>query len=191
MNLDPLGLIDQPSLNSVDEEVDRLDQPETSIQAILREVPTVNYINNLVTDDQTNQLSGFENQNQLQPKKLTRKRKGDPSEWRDNRNKKLKNSGQAYEGARNKKYHPNKNVLPNCACKKGCGLKFNTEDRQALHTNFYKLANREFQWQFITRHVKSSDVKRVTVNRKNNRSQTLKYYFPLNNEEIQVCKVFF
>uniref|UniRef100_A0A2A4JSZ9 Uncharacterized protein n=1 Tax=Heliothis virescens TaxID=7102 RepID=A0A2A4JSZ9_HELVI len=44
-----------------------------------------------------------ENQNQLQSRKLSRKRKGDPSEWRDNKNKKLKNSGQAYEGARNKK----------------------------------------------------------------------------------------
>ncbi|KAH9634401.1 hypothetical protein HF086_000227 [Spodoptera exigua] len=94
---------------------------------------------------------------------LSRKRKRNASEWRDNKNKKLKNSGQAYEGARNKKHHEKKNISSdNCACKKGCGLKFNTEDRLALHTNFYKLANRELQWQYITRHVKSNDVKRVT-----------------------------
>lgn len=75
--------------------------------------------------------------------------------------------------------------------KKSCWLKFNAENRLALHSDFYKLANRELQWQYITRHVKSSNVKKVTVNRKSNRSQTLKYYFPLNNEETQVCKVFF
>ncbi|CAG4981678.1 unnamed protein product [Parnassius apollo] len=124
MNLDPLDCIDQPSRNSVDEESDRLGQPGTPIQAIPVEVPAFNDINEL-----TNQVPEFENQNQIQPKMLLRKRKGDPSEWRDNKNKKLKNSGQAYEGARNKKHHEKKNILSNCACKKGCALKFNTEDR--------------------------------------------------------------
>ncbi|CAG5044450.1 unnamed protein product [Parnassius apollo] len=93
MNLDPLDCIDQPSRNSVEEEPDRLGQPGTTIQAIPVKVPAVNNTNEL-----TNQVSEFENQNQLQPKKLIRKRKGDPSEWRDNKNKKLKNPGQAYEG---------------------------------------------------------------------------------------------
>lgn len=159
-NVNPLDLIDKLSSNSVnEEEPDSLSQPETLAPVIPVEPSAVNDINEFVTNDQATQVSDAENQNQLQPKKLTRKRKADPSEWRDNKNKLLKNSGQAYEGARNKKYHLNKNILPNCACKKKLLVKVK-EDRLALHSDFYKLANRELQWQYIIRHVKSSNVKK-------------------------------
>ena len=56
---------------------------------------------------------------------------------------------------------------------------------------FYKLQSHELQWQYITRRIISNPIKRLTLERKNNRTQTLKYSFPLDGCDIPVCKIYF
>ncbi|CAH1644093.1 unnamed protein product [Spodoptera littoralis] len=125
-------------------------------------------------------------------KKLTRKRKQNRSEWRSKKNKILKNSGKAYEGCNTKKKYPEKTIGSPCACKKGCGQKFSPSERQAIFDKFYSLADREHQWLYISRYVQAQTIKRMTLDRKNNRTQTLNYFFPnSNNEKIPVCKKYF
>lgn len=125
-------------------------------------------------------------------KKLTRKRKQIRTEWRSEKNKILKNSGKAYEGCNSKKKYPEKTIGSPCACKKGCSQKFSQSERQAIFDKYYSLADRERQWLYIGRCVQRQTIKRMTLDRKNNRTQTLNYFFHnSNNEKIPVCKKFF
>ncbi|KAJ0170598.1 hypothetical protein K1T71_013969 [Dendrolimus kikuchii] len=124
-------------------------------------------------------------------KKLTRKRKLNKNEWRCKKNKKLKNSGEAYEGCNSRKRYPKKSLGPTCTCKKGCSEKFSSSERQRIFDHFYSLVDRELQWLYLSKNVKTDTIKRMTLERKNNRTQTLKYHFPLNDEDVLVCKNFF
>ncbi|XP_045450125.1 uncharacterized protein LOC123658877 [Melitaea cinxia] len=56
---------------------------------------------------------------------------------------------------------------------------------------FYKLGNRELQWQYISKYVTSESVKKLQIIRNNNRTQTISYYLPLESDKVRVCKVFF
>lgn len=149
-------------------------------------------IENIDTNIESNlesQPHSLEKQN-----KLTRKRKQNRSEWRSKKNKTLKNSGKAYEGCNSKKKYPEKYIIIGspCTCKKGCSQKFSPSERQAIFDKFYSLADREHQWLYISRYVQAQTIKRMTLDRKNNRTQTLKYFFcNSNDEKIPVCKKFF
>lgn len=112
-------------------------------------------------------------------------------QWSSKKNKLLKNAGQAYEGCHNKNKYPQKVMGPVCSCKMNCGSKFTSSERQDLFDKFYKLSDRERQWMYIIRHTKTENIKRMTLERKNNRTQTIKYFFSLNNVEFLVCKRFF
>ncbi|XP_026727284.1 uncharacterized protein LOC113493484 [Trichoplusia ni] len=124
-------------------------------------------------------------------KKRTRKRAMNEDQWSSKKNKLLKNAGQAYEGCHNKNKYPQKVMGPVCSCKMNCGSKFTSSERQDLFDKFYKLSDRERQWMYIIRHTKTENIKRMTLERKNNRTQTIKYFFSLNNVEFLVCKRFF
>lgn len=123
--------------------------------------------------------------------KLTRKRLNNRDEWCDIKNKRLKNSGQPYEGVRSKKFYTAKTMGPPCSCQKKCSEKFPTVQRQQIFDKFYNLKLHELQWQYIARNVEAKPIKRLTVDRKNNRTQTIIYFLPLAESKIQVCKVFF
>lgn len=124
-------------------------------------------------------------------KKLTRKRVRNEREKQDNKSKRLKNSGEAYVGCRSKKEFKKKTIKAECKCQKKCGVKINQQQRESIMQQYYQLANHELQWQFIAKHTIAEEIKKVTINRKNNRTQTIKYYFYLDTEKVQVCKTFF
>lgn len=143
-------------------------------------------------DDENNTINeGVSSTSVAGLQNTTRKRLNNRDEWYDIKNKRLKNSGQAYEGARSKKKYSAKTMGPPCSCQKKCGEKFPTEERQQIFNKFYNLKLHELQWQYIARHVEAKPIKRLTVHRKNNRTQTLIYFLPLAESNIQVCKVFF
>lgn len=121
----------------------------------------------------------------------TRKRQSRIDDWNDNHNKRQKNSGQAYRGARSKTQYAAKVIGPTCSCRKKCGDKFTQEKRQTIFDNFYRLKDHELQWQYIARHTEALPVKRLYVERKLNRVQTIIYDFPLDGTKVQVCKTFF
>lgn len=125
------------------------------------------------------------------PVKSTRKRLNNRNDWFDIKNKRLKNSGQSYEGARSKTKYSAKTMGPTCSCQKKCGEKIPTEQREQIFNNFYSLESHELQWQYIVRHVETKPIKRLTLDRKNNRTQTITYFLPLAESNIPVCKVFF
>lgn len=105
----------------------------------------------------------------------------------------MKNSGKSYEGVRSKKTFDAKTIGPPCKCNKKCAEKFTTEQRESIFQTFYQLGNHEHQWQYIVRHTDVIPVKRITLDRKNNRTQTIKYSFPSDglNDNINVCKTYF
>ncbi|XP_075987741.1 uncharacterized protein LOC142984195 [Anticarsia gemmatalis] len=124
-------------------------------------------------------------------KTYSRKRKVNEDQWCSKKNKLLKNSGQAYEGCHTKKRYPKKTMGPVCTCKMNCGSKFTSSERQDLFDKFYKLSDREHQWMYIIKHTTTENIKRMTLERKNNRTQTIKYFFSLNQVQVFVCKIFF
>lgn len=127
-----------------------------------------------------------------QSRPLTRKRFRHTNEWQDNKNKKLKNSGKEYQSVRSKKVCQAKQVGAPCTCAKKCFEKFSQDDREEVFNQFWNIGNHEIQWQHILKYVKTEDVKRIKLDRKNNRTQTIKYHFPGKEGELErVCKVFF
>ncbi|KAF0699609.1 Uncharacterized protein FWK35_00038188 [Aphis craccivora] len=62
--------------------------------------------------------------------------------------------------------------------------------REKLFSDFWSLGDKNRQWDFIARYVKTFD-KKVSTNSSTRRQLSKKYYFPIQNEEIQVCKIMF
>ncbi|CAH0720974.1 unnamed protein product, partial [Brenthis ino] len=135
------------------------------------------------TDDDDNSLSITND--------LARKRRRNEKEWIANKSKTLKNSGKAYVGCHSKKQFLAKSVGPSCKCKLKCGETFSYNKRNAILETFYKLGDHELQWQFITKYIMSDSVKKLQVVRNKNRTQTISYYLPSENNKVRVCKVFF
>ncbi|CAG4972917.1 unnamed protein product [Colias eurytheme] len=124
-------------------------------------------------------------------KKNTRKRKRNLNEHQDVKNKKLKNSGEAYKGCRSKKMYDKKVLKASCKCTKKCGEKVTHEQREYIMQQYYKIGDHERQWQYIVNHTLVEDVKRITVERKRTRTHSIKYFFTIDSNKIQVCKTFF
>lgn len=125
------------------------------------------------------------------PKLLTRKRIRNEQEHQDAKSKKLKNAGESYMGCRSKKKYEKKKITAGCKCAKKCEEKFTLSQREDIMKQYYTLGDHERQWQFIVNHTTVEKIKRVKIDRKNNRTQTVKYYFDLQKEKVQVCRTFF
>lgn len=123
--------------------------------------------------------------------KNTRKRKRNLNENQDVKSKKLKNSGETYIGCRSKKIFDKKVLKASCKCTKKCGEKITHEQREYIMQQYYKIGDHERQWQYIVNHTLVEDVKRITVERKRTRTQSIKYFFIIDSNKIQVCKTFF
>lgn len=77
-----------------------------------------------------------------------------------------------------------------CKCRMKCLEKISEEMRKELFGYFWSLGDKNRQWDFIARYVKTFD-KKVSTNSSSRRQLSKKYYFPIKNEEIQVCKIMF
>lgn len=184
--------------------------PSTQQKIDFIATPTVLYINNDYDLRNISDLEGFlhsiEKQNISQDivttkseerpvtpiEPLTKKRKIDPNLWKDRKNKILKNSGKSYESVRTKKQNVEKSIGPPCNCKLKCFEKIQQNMRNKIFQNFWAIGDHERQWDFINRHVKKDNVKKITVERKNNRTQTLTYQLlDDSNSMIKVCKTMF
>lgn len=127
-------------------------------------------------------------------KELTRKRKQFKEEWDSVKNKIRKNSGLEYTGCHTKKKFKKKSIKSPCKCVKKCGEKILLEQRKAIFNEYWKLGDHEKQWHYITRHAKSKNIKKMSLDRKKNRTQTIKYDFKVNRDDtdgVEVCKTFF
>ena len=122
---------------------------------------------------------------------LTRKRLRKENEWIDNKAKRAKNLGQAYVGCRSKKSHVSKTVGPSCNCRLKCGENIPYERRNAILQKFYQLGDHSLQWQYVVKYTLVEKIKKMQLDRKNNRCQTITYYLPQDDSKLKVCKRFF
>lgn len=100
--------------------------------------------------------------------------------------------GKSYVGVRNKKEQKEKEMGEVCSCKKECFNKITANERSQIFERFWKLGSHEKQWEFILRHISSQNIKKMQLERKSTRSQTIIYNLPQNvRDKLVVCKKMF
>lgn len=122
-------------------------------------------------------------------KKKTRKRKSCPTEWRRNKIKLLRNSGQAYTTLNKGMLVEAKQMKMPCneSCILKCRTKFSEEERVAIFKSYWDLADITKQRTFIITLMQEIDPKYSSRKRTNNNA----FYFKKDDKKIRVCKVFF
>ena len=128
------------------------------------------------------------------PKKRTR----NPSQWKKNQIKYLKNTGQAYTSTRGKAM-PEKNIRPPCksTCRLSCSNKFSTDDRNVIFKTYWCLGSFQRQRDFLASCVKQVEPEFRTIKirkggdaNRNCRKPNTSYFLVNNGSEIRVCKTF-
>ena len=125
-------------------------------------------------------------------KKICRKRPRQPSTWKQNERKMLKNTGKAYIGFKGKEVL-SKTIGPGCneKCPKKCQQQFNGQ-REEIFSNYWKSGDVNIQRQFIASFVSKSNTDRVrTKNPTSRRKSTLYDSFLKSGQKKSVCRKFF
>ncbi|RUS83143.1 hypothetical protein EGW08_009090 [Elysia chlorotica] len=126
-------------------------------------------------------------------KELTRKRQRDPSTWKASVRKRLRQSGKDYIDSKGKR-QPARTIKlkKDCtSCRFKCTLQFSEHERAKLFEDFWALDDQEKRQFYIsTTQITSCQRKRTDreISRKKN---SLAYFFPLNGENVRVCKTFY
>lgn len=123
-------------------------------------------------------------------KKLTRKRKRDPTKWKSNIAKVNRQSGKPYITKKGDK-RPGKFVNNELICPFQCMAKIDESGRQTIYDSYWGLNDSE------KRHFYASNIKRAPCVRKRTKAETsqksysLNYYFNYMKTDIRVCQQFF
>lgn len=125
-------------------------------------------------------------------KKLTRKRKKNPSTWKRNFQKNLRLDGKQYY-TQTGKLKPAKEVKDNiaCHCHYNCSRHFSKEDRSKIFKSFTKLRTQQLRWNFIAKQVSCIPKKRCYSANTDRRANTYVYRLTSDQMSYQVCKKFF
>ncbi|CAH2011103.1 unnamed protein product [Acanthoscelides obtectus] len=129
-------------------------------------------------------------------KKKSRKRKAEPCEWKRNKTKLLRNSGQEYHTLNKNKPVSSRQMTQPCdgTCKLKCTAKFTEEDRKFLFTKFWNLANINKQRVFIATLMQEITPKYtypILINGKRKRTNNNSFHLEKGEEKLRVCKKFF
>ena len=119
--------------------------------------------------------------------------KKDPSLWKTNIRKRLRNSGQSYV-SRFGVQKRQKMMKPGCGakCHRHCHQSISSDEREVLFCDFWKLGDLLKQREFIARHVTKKPVKaKICPSMKRSKSCAVQYSFTVNGKAIAVCKMFF
>ncbi|KAG5671358.1 hypothetical protein PVAND_001559 [Polypedilum vanderplanki] len=132
-----------------------------------------------------------DNLNDFKPSNVRRPRHAD--EWKCNKRKKLRNSGQAYINTKGNLVQ-GRVMKPACSnCRNRCNEKLTEEERQMNFNKFWALGEVVEQRKFIYNHIISKKPsRRKTV--ESNRSVTLEFYldkYDSKEESVHVCKKMF
>lgn len=148
-------------------------------------------------------LETIENQEELptegtevQEKKVSRKRLRNPKKWACNIRKEKFDKGLEYVSSRKKitparKIQTKKDCYEKCIYK--CSRKLSEEDRKKIFSHFYELNAREKQIYILNTTESSNPERRRKGKTSDNskKSKSYRYFFTLNNNNIQVCKTFY
>lgn len=112
-------------------------------------------------------------------------------QWKKNRNKALRQSGQSYLNRRNQNVPPKK-VLSSCGstCSFKCTSNFTITDRAKIFDDFWKLKDDE-KLAFYFKFVKCKSVVRRRVSESNKKNTSYDYYFQIGERMQRVCRLFF
>ncbi|XP_033099738.1 uncharacterized protein LOC117103302, partial [Anneissia japonica] len=119
---------------------------------------------------------------------LTRKRRRDPSSWKCNIRKKLRQSGQEYVNSRgNVQESRSVKTKKDCSkCKFKCSYNIREADRKKVFDEFWTLDDNGKR-HFFSRTTTQSSTKRPKVGQPSRRSMSLTYSLPVNGEHIRKC----
>ncbi|XP_072399630.1 uncharacterized protein [Diabrotica undecimpunctata] len=129
-------------------------------------------------------------------KERSRKRKKDINEWKQNVRKRRRQAGLDYINTKGEPVEM-KSVKGQCDCRLKCNLKISIEDQTSIHKHFWQLEDQEkshFYSKFVQKTEKNRSRPRVFPQPQSKdayKKYTLKYFFELNNNRVQVCKTFF
>nr|CAI5857198.1 unnamed protein product [Callosobruchus analis] len=143
----------------------------------------------------------------MEIKKNTRKRLRNPSKWRRNEIKRLRNLGQKYKDWKGN-VHPKRQLKSACtSCRQKCNDKFSEEERKQIFENYWQLGDVNRQRDFITKQVDMTEKARTRLRKQNGDSSdeeveaeakrerkkvfSFKYTFYNRGKRTAVCKTFF
>lgn len=129
----------------------------------------------------------------------TKKRQRNVEQWIDVRRKLLTNSGKEYISKAGKRV-PAKTMKEPChsGCKLKCSTIFSEKNRKEIFSQFWQLADRPRQWEYINKFTRKVQTKRTKTDGSSKRTCTVKYYLPLFSDDsafeyqlVQVCRTMF
>lgn len=123
-----------------------------------------------------------------------RKRLRDTSKWKQNKVKRLRNSGHSYTSVSKKgKKIPARCLQPPCTekCKLECTKKIGTDTRYQLFTDYWGLNDLYQQRAYIKSSMVDIKPRYQYTNAENPRNPNKAYYFTIDSRQIRVCKTFF
>lgn len=125
--------------------------------------------------------------------KKTRKRKKNPNEWKRNKIKSLRNSGQAYVTLNKRTPVAQRQMKPPCGanCKLKCSVKFTEEERSKLFHKYWDLADIVKQRSFIVTLIHELIRDDNNTQGRKKRANNNVFYFLKDDKKIRVSKVFF
>lgn len=125
---------------------------------------------------------------------LTRKRSSNPSQWKQSKRKKLRQSGQQYTNVSGHVQRP-KGVRvcqrDHMVCRFKCAIAFNDDERTDIHNEHWNLGD-EYKRHF---YINTTSVAEKSCSRRaanvNAKKMSYCYFFKKNNKNVRVCKDFY
>lgn len=144
------------------------------------------------SDSEYNVENAVDNEPTVERKK-TRKRKAEPSTWKKNCTKRLRNSGKSYITLGKRKEMPERKLKPSCndKCNHKCGSKFSEEERLIIFKNYWDMADIVKQRTYILTVMQEINPKYRYTARDAGRATNHAFYFFKDDTKMRVCKQFF
>lgn len=186
----------QSPINSDESDVDLSDNDPTyavdrSITHLTK-APTLTASNSsLSSDNDQLNTSSVDNNTLPESARKSRKRTRDPTKWKQNVAKNLRNSGKAYLSCTTKKNVPARSIKEPCKCRLKCSENINDTDRQTLFERYWAIGNINLQRSYIRSCMMEIRPKYKYTNAAKPRLPNNAFYFTVNSNKIRVCKTFF
>lgn len=126
-------------------------------------------------------------------KPLTRKRPRDPSSWKANMRKRLRQSGQEYMDSRGKlQVARGVKTKKDCTkCKFHCRANFSENDRMVIFKEFWSQSDDEKRHFYARTTTQIPTNRKRTTNMVSRKKHSLSYFLPIDGQNIRVCKTFY
>lgn len=118
----------------------------------------------------------------------------DPTKWKQNTAKRLRNSGQSYVSmSKSNKVFAARTVKPPCPekCRLKCNEKISEDERALIFTQFWQLEYINKQRLFIKSSTEDVTPRYKYTNVERPRNNNKAFYFSVEKKRIRVCKLFF